>query len=399
MPVTKLTKRFINGLTTPGNEQVYWDEDLPGFGLRVRPSGRRTFIVQYRNAQGRTRKVTIGLYGHLTPDEARGEARQVLAGAARGQDPAEVREADRHSITVTELSDRYMNEYAITRKKPLSVEADERLFRLVILPALGKRKVAEITRQDAAKLHHDFRAEPYKANRALALLSKMFNLAEKWGLRPDGSNPCRHVDKYPEKARERFLSPDELGRLGKVLDEIERNKSEYPSVVTAIRLLVLAGCRKSEIQTLKWEHVDFDLGVIRLPDSKTGAKIIPLGKPALEYLEKVVPEDSNPYVCPGRKTGAHLVGLQKAWERIRARAGLDDVRLHDLRHSFASVGAADGMGLPIIGALLGHRKSSTTERYAHLSTDPLREAATKISTTIDEAMKSRPKVVRLAKTK
>ena len=230
-------------------------------------------------------------------------------------------------------------------------------------------------------------------------MSKLFNLSEKWGLRPDNTNPCRHVERYKENKRERFLAIDELSHLGAVLDQIEQDKSEVPSVVTAIRLLILTGGRLSEILTLQWEHVDLEAGALRLPDSKTGAKIIPLGQPAISVLKSTPRVVGNPYVCPGRKPRGHLVGLQKTWVRIRTRAGLEELRLHDLRHSFASVGAAAGLGLPIIGKLLGHTKSTTTERYAHLDTSPLRVAADQISQQIETAMKARTdrKVLHISK--
>jgi integrase len=216
------------------------------------------------------------------------------------------------------------------------------------------RKVTDIERRDIAEFHHSLSHIPYQANRTLGVLSKMFNLAEVWGLRPDGSNPCLHVKKYPEQKRERFLSPEEFAALAKALREIEADGSETQSAINAIRLLMLTGCRLNEIMTLKWGYVDLRGREFRLPDSKTGAKIVHFGETAAEVLKGIEKLDDNHWVITGRKEGARLTDLQHPWRRIRARAGLPDVRIHDLRHSYASGALALGEGLPMIGKLLGH---------------------------------------------
>ncbi|MBW1714061.1 MAG: integrase arm-type DNA-binding domain-containing protein [Deltaproteobacteria bacterium] len=386
-----LTKKYIDSLRLADRESVYWDHELGGFGLRVRASGRKTFIVQYRNAQGRTRKVTVGQYGRLTLQEARKAARQILAQADKGQDPAEKRVRSKSIPTLNQLAERYLQEHALPKKKAWSVYADQRLLNKIILPALGHRKITEISRADVTRLHHSQRETPFQGNRVLALLSKMFSLADLWGLHT-GPNPCKGIQRFKERKRERFLSGDELARLGHTLAQVEAEGSESPSVVTAIRLLLLTGARLGEVLTLKWEYIDPELGAIRLPDSKTGAKLVPLSAPAVEVLAQAPRLEGNPFVCPGVKSDSHLVGIQKPWQRIRARAGLDDVRLHDLRHSFASVGAAAGLGLPMLGALLGHTQAATTQRYAaHLANDPLKAASEEIGRRIAEAMTKKPK--------
>jgi integrase len=243
-----------------------------------------------------------------------------------------------------------------------------------ILPALGRRKLADANRADVQRLHHKLRETPFYANRVLALLSKIFNLAEAWGLRPDGTNPCRHVTRYKEPARARFVSEVELARLGAVLAQAEHEGTEAPAAIAAVRLLVLTGCRLGEILTLRWEHADLERGELRLPESKTGPKTVPLNAPARELLAGLA-RDQSGFVIPGRKRGRHLVNLEKPWCRLRERAGLADVRLHDLRHSFASIGAGGGLSLPVIGALLGHTQAATTKKYAHLADDPLRAAS------------------------
>jgi integrase len=366
------------------------------FGCKITPKGRRIYILQYR-VDGRLRRYSIAKHGSLTPDQARTEAKRLLGLVASGTDPASELRAAKGIPTVKELADRYLDEHARPKKKKHSIEADERMIRKDIVPFLGSRKVSSITQQDIGKIHHHYRDTPVKANRLLSLLSKMFNLSEAWGLRPGGSNPCKHITKYREAKKERLITQDELARLGDVLRRAEQDNSEFPSTITAIRLLIFTGCRKSEILNLQWNHIDFNMGLLLLPDSKTGAKAIPLSAPALELLQTTPELIGNPYVCPGRKDGTHMVGLQKAWERIRKKAKINDIRLHDLRHCFTSVGAASGLSLPIIGGLLGHRKSSTTERYAHLSANPLKQAADKIAGELDAALKApvKDKVVNL----
>ncbi len=384
--MTKLTNRTVAAIK-PGDRDLFvWDDELPGFGLRVKPSGVKSYILQYRNQHNVSRRYTLGRHGVIGPEKARVKAKSLLAGVQDGADPATERREAREAPTVADLAERYMAEHARPKKRPSSARTDASNLRLHVLPALGRKRVAVVTRADIADLHHAMRETPGAANRTLALVSKMMNLAEKWGWRLDGSNPCRHVERYPERAMERFLSGDELGRLGSVLAEVERTGTEFPSVVAAIRLLMFTGARLGEILNLEWTHVDFERTCLRLPESKTGAKVIHLSAPALEVLTGIE-RDGSPWVIAGRGSGRPLVNLRKPWYRIRAMAGLDDVRLHDLRHSYASVGVASGLSLPVIGALLGHAQPATTARYAHLAADPLKQAADMIGRRIAAAMK------------
>ncbi len=396
----KITKRLIDA-TAPAKSDVYvWDDELAGFGFRVKASGVKSYIVQYRNAHGRSRRITVGKHGVLAPDEARTRARLLLAEVERGGDPAEDKQTGRQTPTFKEVAGRYMEEHAAAKKKPRSVKEDRRLLDRVILPVFGSRQLADITRADIAKFHHAQKSAPYQANRAVALLSKIFNLAEKWGLRPDGTNPTRHIEKYKEHKKERYLSPEELSRLGVALADAEAAKVELPQAIVALRLLILTGARLSEILTLKWDYVDLDRREMTLPDSKTGKKTVQLGEPAVELLESIPRHIGSPYVIPGQKAGQHLIGLPHIWMRIRDKAGVPDVRIHDLRHSFASSAAQAGMSLPFIGALLGHRELATTNRYVHLMSDPLKVAANTVSTKIAETMNKRPQradVVQLKK--
>ena len=248
---------------------------------------------------------------------------------------------------------------------------------LFIDPAIGEMRISEVERKDIAKLHFDMRDKPYQANRTLGVLSKMFSLAEVWGLRPDGSNPCRHVKRYKENKRERFLSPEETERLCEVLAEAE---DEMPSAVAAFRLLLLTGCRLSEVQFLRWEYVKDDC--IELPDAKTGSWVVPLGPEACAVLAALPREEDNPWVITGGLPGSHITDLQKPWRRIRARAGLEDVRIHDLRHRYASRALALGESLTMIGKLLGHTQVQTTARYAHLARDSIQTAAARVTGSI-----------------
>ena len=320
----------------------------------------------------------------MTPAEARARAAEIVSGARAGKNPAAQNGADAKALTMRELGRRFLDECVPAHCKASTAAEYRRSVELFVDPRIGRRPVPDIQRSDIAALHHDMRATPYQANRTLGVLSKMFNLAELWGLRPDGSNLCRHVKRFREEKRERFLSDAEYRRLGEMLKEIERDGSETPSAIAAVRLLMLTGCRLSEIQKLRWEHVALDAGELRLPDTKTGAKVVHLGDPAIEVLRGLRRPDDNPWVIAGRKPGSHLTDLQHPWRRIRARAGLEDVRLHDLRHSFACGGLLVGEGLPMIGKLLGHTQVQTTARYAHLANDPLKAAANRIASRIAE---------------
>lgn len=377
----KLTKRLIDAAAVRPAEYFIWDDDIPGFGLRVLPSGRKGFVVQYR-AGRRPRRMSLGPSTVLTCEQARTRAITIVAAVRNGEDPAAERDARRATISVKELAERFEKEHIAIRVKASTGKEYRRNLERFILPALGRLSVAEVTRADIAKFHHDLRHIPYQANRCLEVVSKMFNLAEMWGLRPDGSNPRKHIRKYPEEKRERFLSAAELRRIGEVLREMECERIELSSAILAVRLLILTGCRLNEIMTLKWEHVDFAEKVLRLPDSKTGAKVVHLGEPAVELLKTAERIDGNPWVITGTLPGQRLSDLQPFWQRIRARAGLKDVRIHDLRHTFASTAVASGQSLPMIGKLLGHTQVQTTARYAHLAADPVRAAAGSVASTL-----------------
>jgi len=385
----KLTKRLLDSLRVDDKDLVFWDTELPGFGVRVLVSGVKSFVVQYR-AEGRSRRLTIGRYGRLTLEQARKMARMKLGEVDQGQDPAEEKKRGRQAITVKELAKRYLDEHAKAKKKPASAFRDERLLERFILPALGSRKIKSITRADVATLHHKIGQDtPIQANRTLAVLSKMLTLAIRWGLYMD-ENPCRHVERFKERKRERYLNQDELARLGTALNKALAEGKGSPAAINAIRLLIMTGARLGEVLGLRWEWIDWEHSCARLPESKTGAKVLPLGGPALEILSNLPRAAGNPHVFPGHKFGAPLSDINATWRMVRKAAGLEGVRLHDLRHSFASVGAGAGVSLPVLGSLLGHSEPSTTQRYAHLADDPRQKAADKIAGLVAEAMAREP---------
>ena len=331
--MTKLTKRSVEALKIEAKDYFVWDTQIGGFGVRVMPSGAKTYQAQYRKG-GRTRRVSLGRHGNITAEEARKLAREVMGLVAKGDNPAEEISQHRRAPTMAALGERFFEQHVMQRCKPTTQGEYRRALDLFINPAIGSFKVVDVERKDIAELHQKHRAKPYQANRTLGVLSKMFNLAEIWGLRPDGSNPCRHVPKYREVKRERFLSGAELQRLGETLASVEADGSESRSVVAAFRLLILTGCRLGEIKTLRWDYIT-EHGM-ELPDTKTGARRIPLPQAARAVLDALPDHEGNPYVIAGKLPGSHITDLQHPWQRIRKLAGLDGVRIHDPSRSKVS---------------------------------------------------------------
>ncbi|MDA9976071.1 site-specific integrase [Alphaproteobacteria bacterium] len=399
--MAKITKRTVDTLTVG---ETVWDAEIKGFGVRCQRQAKN-FILKYR-FDGRQRWFTIGRYGSpWTVGGARDRAKALLGMVAEGDDPSLTRDSNKARPTVSDLCDRYLDEYAAHHKKASSAKTDRSNIDNHVRPLLGKLFVAEVTVADieafklAVRTGKTARGSKKDqrggstvtggtgvANRCLALVSKMFNLAERWSLRPSNANPVKYVERYPENAFERFLSNDELVRLAETLEAAKRDGTEGPFVIAAIRLLTFTGCRVSEILSLQWAQVDFDRAMLHLADSKTGQKPVFLSPPALEVLAGLPRVEGNPHVIVGARKGSSLVNIRKPWGRIRERAGLNDVRLHDLRHTYASAAAAGGLSLPMIGRLLGHTQAVTTQRYAHLAADPVRAAADAIGNRLAAAM-------------
>lgn len=379
--MAKITKRSVDAAAPSDKEFFIWDDELRGFGLRVYPSGRKMYLTQFR-AGGRLRRVNIGLHGAMTPDLARTEAMRHLSHVRLGADPAGERDRRKVSPTMKEFGQRFLDEHVALHCKPSTQAEYRRSVELFINPKIGSHRMIDITRADVVEIHQSMKATPYQANRTLGVLSIMFTVAHTWGVRSDGVNPCWKVKRYKEQKRERYLTPDELARLGKVLRETNAERE----AAFCIQLLLLTGCRLGEIQKLKWEYVDLKSGLLRLPDSKSGAKLVAIGQAVVDVFKSIPKVENNPYVITGTIDRQHLTDMQKPWRRLRKRAGLDDVRIHDLRHSFASDALQLGEDLTMIGRLLGHTQVQTTARYAHLKTDPIRAAANKVSDAIALAL-------------
>ena len=383
--MAKLTKTIVDRAEPRARDYYLWDDQLKGFGVRITPTGRKSYLVRYRFGGGRSarqRKFRIGYHGSpWSTDAARKEAMRILSEAAHGKDPADARAAERQRTTFAAYSERYIEEYAIPKKKASSVVEDQRLLRITLVPTLGQRNMRDLNHSDISRLHASLSKTPYKANRCVALLSKMFSLAEQWGIRERHTNPCRDITKYKERRRERFLSPEEIKRLAETLDG-SCDRGVNPQSIAIIRLLMLTGARKSEIIGLEWHEVDLPRRRLAKKDSKTGQKVIPISQPAADIIQNIPRLSGSPFVFPAARGQGHFQGLTKDWLAIRSEAGLEDVRLHDLRHTFASISIERGVPIAVLSRILGHASITTTERYAHLADDPLHEAVTLVSDTI-----------------
>lgn len=382
----RLTKRAVETLAPRETDFFEWDTDLPGFGVRVYPTGRKVYVIQYRAGQ-RTRRPKIGDHGVLSADQARREAKRLLSEVAFGGDPSLARQARRAAPTVAGLCDRFLDEYVNQHCKPTTARDYRSIIGRFIRPKLGPCAIADVSRSDVVEFHYSLRETPYQANRAAAMLSKLFNQAEDWGLRQAGTNPARRIKKNREEERKRFLSDEEQERLGHALAEVLEDGSETVFTVSAILLLIYTGCRHSEILSLKWDYVTQHHLV--LPDSKTGARRVPLPREACEILMDLPRKDGNPYVILGEAKQGPLVNLQKPWRRIRKKARLDDVRIHDLRHNYASVAIQNGIDPFTLKEIMGHKNLQTTLRYAHLADDAVQRAAGSVAARLASTVRKR----------
>ena len=381
-PIMKTLSNRAVGKLEVHKDTVFWDRELTGFGVRVYPTGSKVYIAQARGPEG-PKRVAVGRHGVIGAEQARKRAALIIARIKAGEEAVPEPMKPTGGPSVCEVAARYLTEYVEVRCKPNTSAATRSVLEKHIVPALGKLPLAAVERAQVAELHQRLYETPAVANMAVRILSAMYRLACEWGIVPEGlANPCRSIMKYPEHKRERFLTDEEFIRLGEALDEVEAGGGASAPAVAAIRLLTLTGCRRNEILSLRWEDVALDENELKLPDTKTGARAVPLPPPAVELLAGLPREPGNPWVIPGRKPGTRLQNLDDAWRAVRARAGLEGVRIHDLRHSYASRALALGESLPMIGRLLGHRQIETTARYAHLARDSAQEAAERVAASI-----------------
>jgi integrase len=416
MPVLKINRRNILALKPGAKAIAYYDDTLPGFGLRIRPSGVASWFVEYRPSTGgrgvSKKRMVIGTLATLSPEKARAEAEKLLASVKLGGDPAAARSEARRAETVNDILDDYVENHAKPHLKESSADLLGIYFDKHIRPTLGKRKITVVTKADVARLHRTIGStQPVTANRVIVALRAAFNYAIEHHALPAGTtNPATGIEPFDEKPRQRYLTAEELQRLGDAIREAEtvgipwepdpakkikhapkpenRRAKIDQYAAAAIRLLLFTGCRLREILNLKWGEYDAGRGLLFLPDSKTGQKTVVLSEPAIALLEDL--PRIGTYVIAGESAGTKdekpRADLNRPWRAVRKRAAIEDVRIHDLRHSFASVGAGAGLGLPIIGNLLGHSQPSTTQRYAHVAVDPARRAADIIAGKIADAM-------------
>lgn len=439
MPTVKLTKRAIDAILPTGKRAIWFDSDLKGFGLKIEPTGVKTWIVEYRPVGGgraaAKRRVTVGKLGALAPEQARGLAKDILARVHSGEDPALDRAEAKTAKTVAEVCDLYLAEaeagHVVSRrgvpKKASTLTTDRGRIERHIKPLLGKKLAKDISRGDVERFLRDVAdgktAADVKtrkhgraivtggkgtATRTVRLLGGIFSYAARLGVRPD--NPAHGVTKFADRQGGRFLSGEELERLGVALrtaetvgipwetDDAKPGAKHLPKkqenrrvmiglhAAAAIRLLILTGCRLGEILALRWAEVDVERGLLHLPDSKTGAKTVVLAAPALAILAGLPRIEGCPFVIAGDRLDRPRSDLKRPWALVTRAAKLEGVRIHDLRHTYASHGAAAGMGLTIVGRLLGHADVKTTNRYSHFDTDPLRRAANAIGSGLAMAL-------------
>ena len=364
-----LTTRSVEALSA-GEPTLFRDRELAGFAVLVEPSGRKTYVMELAGA----RRVALGRHGEVSAERARQGAAALLAAPPAG------------GTTLAAIALRYLRDHVELRCKP-ATEAQYRMaIERHILPSLGALPVAAIGRAEVAALQHRLADRPAAANQAVAVLARVIDHAADWGLVAE--NPARAVPAYRTRRRERFLTDAEFRRLGAALESLEQDGGIGAHAAAAIRLLALTGCRRNEILHLRWDEVDLAAMELRLRDTKTGPRTVPLSPEAAAILARLPRVAHNPYVVPGQKRGAPLSGIFLQWRRVRARAGLDDVRLHDLRHSFASRALALGESLPTIARLLGHARVQTASRYAHLARERVREAAARIAAGIAADMRA-----------
>ncbi len=378
MPKLKLTKTVVEAARPEKAPYELRDAAIPGFLLKVTPAGRKVFMVAYVANNGQRRKPAIGRFGEITVEQARAIAQDWLADVRKGEDPSAEKSAARRAPTVKELFERFITDYSEPRNKPSTVEANRGYGKLYIIPHLGQIKAADVTRADISSLMKKMSKFPTNANRVLSAVRKMFNMAEVWGLRSDGSNPCRHVPKFPERGKTRLITDAELKGLYAYLNKAEAEGLEHPFILLAVRLQFEFAARMSEILKLEWAWVDLDNRRVEWPDSKTGGMSKPMSAEAVRLLEAAPRLEKSPYVCPSildpnRPMPKHT--YYKGWRRILGRAGLPHIGTHGIRHRSATDIANSGIPIKVGMALTAHKTVTMFMRYVHTEDGPVRAAA------------------------
>jgi integrase len=389
----KLTEAVVAALDAQPRDRVIFDGLLSGFAVRVTPAGSKIFIAQAR-AAGVKRRITIGTSPAMKVVVAREAARRMLDDMRAGKNPVAERQVRREAlaardITIAALSDRWMTEVVRPKRKPRTIDDYERIIAQRIKPELGHVPARMLTWAQVNAFHGGMGRTPRRANYVTSTLRAMLNFAERIGVRPKHSNPVTGVEFFRERVIERFLSEAEIGLAADAIESAERDGVIGPHAAAGLRLALFTGARSGEITAIKWQHIDWDRKMIRLPDTKLNEpRTIHLSDAACEVL-KTLPH-VGPFVIAGAKTGEPYKNMSRAWGVARKYAGLDDVRLHDLRHSYASLCAANGVSLQMIGKLLGHRVVATTQRYAHLARDHVATTNDQIGAVMTRAIESRP---------
>ena len=393
MAKIKLTKSVVDTAQAQTCDVELRDTLVPGFLCKVTPTGRKVFMVQYRTNSGVRRKPAIGQFGELTVEQARSLAQDWLAEVRRGGDPGLDKAEARKAPTVKELCGRFMDDHS---NKPSTQAGYQYQIDSFVIPAFGSKKAHEVTRNDITALMKRMEKSPTQANRVLSLVRKMFNLAELWGYRPDGSNPCRHVPKYPEKGSTRLITDDQMTKLFAYLEKAEAEGLEHPIHLLAVRLQFEFAARMSEILLLQWDWLDLPNGRVVWPDSKTGDMSKPLSAEARRLLESAPHYGDSPYVCPAildHKKPLSPHSYYQAWRRILDRAGVPKVGTHGIRHRSATDIANSGVPLKVGMALTAHKTVAMFMRYVHTEDDPVRQAAELVATrrqTITKARQRQP---------
>jgi integrase/DNA-binding XRE family transcriptional regulator len=388
----KFTKKTIEALEANGKRQIFFDGDLPGFVLRIGASGKKTFYYVYRAGKGRgadKKWLMLGAFPSMTVEQARQKYKDMAAVVQQGGDPSQEVREEKAAILMKDALEQFACEH-VAKLKPKTVDFYTGIIRVHLGPQFGRLRAKDINYSEIAKFHTSKKNTPYIANRCIAVLSVFLNWCELHGYREKLSNPCKQIRLYKEKKRMDFMEEETLAVLSDMLAKMEatwyarkrtggrRERNQPVDAITqhsaaALRLLMFTGARKSEILSLKWSYINFELGIAKLPDSKTDFKVLQLTAPALAILESL-PRVSE-WVFPSDSSTGHMMDVKGAWQALCRQAGIAGWRIHDFRHAFASIMVNSGASLPIIGKILGHTQPGTTQRYAHLQQNPAKQAA------------------------